>query len=164
MSQTTRQLAIMFTDLVGYSSMMNADERAAVGQLEDYRALVCPIVESHDGMVIEFAGDSIFARFNTATGAADAGIEIQRALQQYNYQHNRKLRTRIGVHYGKVLEKDGHIYGDDINIAARLEPLGDPRGVCISEAVYTELDSGLQQNCDAYCRPQLKKKGEYLQV
>jgi len=162
--ETTRQLAIMFTDLVGYSSMMSADERNAISQLEDYRALLCPIIESHGGTVIEFAGDSIFARFNTATGAVDAGIEIQRALQRYNHQHNRQLRARIGVHYGRVLEKDDHIYGDDINIAARLEPLGDPRGICISEAVYIELDASLQQNCVAYGRPLLKNIGDNLQV
>ena len=122
--ETTRQLAIMFTDLVGYSSMMSADEHDAINQLQDYRALLCPVIESHGGTVIEFAGDSVFARFPTAAGAVDAGIEIQQALGRYNHQHNRELRTRIGVHYGAVLEKDNQIFGDDINIAARLEPLG----------------------------------------
>ena len=162
--ETTRQLAIMFTDLVGYSSMMSADERDAISQLEDYRSLLCPIIESHGGTVIEFAGDSIFARFNTAADAVDAGIEIQQALKRYNHQHNRELRSRIGVHYGTVLEKDDHIYGDDINIAARLEPLGDPQGICISETVYIELDASLQQNCVAYGRPLLKNIGDNLQV
>lgn len=162
--EITRQLAIMFTDLVGYSSMMSADEHGAIRQLEDYRAILCSIIESHQGTVIEFAGDSIFARFNTAPDAVDAGIEIQWALRQYNRAQRKGLRTRIGVHYGKVLEKDDRIYGDDINIAARLEPLGDPKGVCISEAVYRELDASLQENCVAYGRPLLKNIGDSLEV
>lgn len=162
--ETTRRLAIMFTDLVGYSSMMNADQRDTISQLENYRAILCPIIESHQGTIIEFAGDSIFSRFNSAVDAVDAGVEIQRALQRYSHKHGKELRSRIGVHYGEVLEKDEHIYGDDINIAARLEPLGDPQGICISEKVYHELDPSLQRNCVAFGRPVLKNIGARLEV
>lgn len=162
--EITRRLAIMFTDLVGYSSMMGADEHQAIDQLENYRAILSPIIESHHGAVIEFAGDAVFARFDRAVDAVDAGLEIQRSLQQYNHKHNRELRSRIGVHYGDVLERDGHIFGDDINIAARLEPLGDPRGVCISETVYHELDARVQKTCVAFGRPVLKNISDRLKV
>jgi len=162
--EITRRLAIMFTDLVGYSSMMGVDEHQAIDQLENYRAILCPIIETHQGKVIEFAGDSVFARFDTAAAAADAGLEIQQTLQRYNDKHSSELRSRIGVHFGDVLERDGHIYGDDINIAARLEPLGDPQGVCISETVYHELNESLRNNCVAYGRPLLKNITERLQV
>lgn len=139
--ETIRRFAIMFTDLVGYSSMMGADERRAINQLQNYRSILRPIIDSKGGVVIEYAGDSVFARFDNAVAAVDAGLEIQQALQQYNDHHQHQLHARVGVHVGDVLEKDGAIYGDDINIAARLEPLGDPAGVCISEAVYRELST-----------------------
>ncbi len=162
--ENTRRLAIMFTDLIGYSSMMGADEHQAIIQLEDYRAILCQIIESHQGTVIEFAGDSVFARFDNTIEAVDAGMEIQCALQRYNDTHNVLLRSRIGVHYGDVLEKNGHIYGDDINIAARLEPLGYPQGVCISDIVYHKLDKELQNNCVAYGKPVLKNIDGRLSV
>ncbi len=162
--EITRQLAIMFTDVMGYSCMMKADEHQAISQLEDYRKILGEIIELHEGRVIEFAGDSVFARFHSPVDAVAAGLEIQLALSRYNKEHNRQLRTRIGVHYGEVLEKKGRFYGDNINIAARLEPIADPQGVCISGAVYQKLDAGQRQNCVAYGRPVLKNIGNRLEV
>ena len=162
--ETSRRLAIMFTDLVGYSSMMVADEHEAINRLVDYRDILCKIIKKYKGRVIDFAGDSIFASFESAVDAVDAALKIQEALQQYNESHIEKLQTRIGVHYGDVLEKDGGIFGDDVNIAARLEPLGDPLGVCISETVYRELDAQLQNNCICYGRPVLKNIGSSLKI
>ena len=162
--ETTRRLAIMFTDLVGYSSMMGADEHQAIEQLHEYRTILCSVIESHEGTVIEFAGDAIFARFENTTAAVNAGLEIQQSLTRYNKNHEKGLHTRIGIHVGDVVEKEGSIYGDDINIAARLEPICDPRGVCISEAVYSELDVSLKDKCISFGRPLLKNIGDSLEV
>ena len=162
--ETSRRLAIMFTDVVGYSSMMVVDEHEAINKLVDYRDILCEIIKSHEGEVIDFAGDSIFACFDSAVDAVSAALKIQSALQQYNAEHNSTLLTRIGVHYGDVLDKEGGIYGDDVNIAARLEPLGDPHGVCISETVYHQLDAKLQNNCVCYGKPVLRNIGNNLKV
>lgn len=158
------RLAIMFTDIVGYSSMMKADEHRAIGHLADYRGILSRVIESHQGTVIECVGDSVFARFDSAAIAAEAGLKIQLALLHYNEQHNTPLRSRIGVHYGDVLEKEGQFYGDHINIAARLEPLGDPLGVCISGNVYQALDASQQHNCVSYGRPALKNISDEIDV
>ena len=162
--ETSHRLAIMFTDLVGYSSLMGADEHQAIRKLQEYRSILCSIIESYGGTVIEFAGDSIFARFESAPAAVDAGLTIQKTLLQYNESHDKALRTRIGIHVGKVVEKEGSIYGDDINIAARLEPICEPQSVCISEDVYSELDPGLKDKCVSYGRPLLKNIGDNLEV
>jgi class 3 adenylate cyclase/tetratricopeptide (TPR) repeat protein len=155
--QSTRQLAIMFTDLVGYSRMMGDDERQAFKQLETYRRILSDIIETHHGTVVEFAGDAIFARFNTATEAVDAGMDIQRSLHRHNSENEgHALQSRIGVHYGEVQVKDGDLYGDDINIAARLEPLCDAEGICISKSVRDELNSARLKHCVAFGRPALK--------
>jgi class 3 adenylate cyclase/tetratricopeptide (TPR) repeat protein len=162
--ESSRRLAMMFTDLVGYSTMMAADEHEAISRLDDYRELIFNVIKTHQGRVIDFAGDSIFACFSGLEDAVNAALEIQRALQQYNKDHCEKLYSRIGLHYGDVLEKDGSIYGDDVNIAARLEALGDPEGVCISETVYLQLDARLQKNCVFYGQPVLKNIGDNLKV
>ena len=162
--ETSRRLAIMFTDLVGYSSMMAANEREAINRLADYRELIVKRINAHQGKVLDSSGDSIFACFSQVDNAVSAALEIQQALQQYNEDHPAKLYSRIGLHYGMVLEKDGSIYGDDVNIAARLESLGDPEGVCISETVYRELGADLRNNCVSYGHPVLKNIGDSLKV
>ena len=155
--QTTRELAIMFTDLVGYSRMMGDDEQQAIAQLEIYRSILSQVIEDHHGTVIEFAGDAVFARFNTATEAVDAGMDIQRSLRAHNSENeNHPLQSRIGVHFGEVLVKGSDLYGDDINIAARLEPLCDAEGVCISKSVRDELNTARLKHCVAFGRPALK--------
>jgi class 3 adenylate cyclase/tetratricopeptide (TPR) repeat protein len=154
---TTRQLAIMFTDLVGYSRMMGDDEQQAIAQLEIYRDILGGIIADHHGTVIEFAGDAVFARFNTATEAVDAGMAIQRELRRHNREHDGPaLYSRIGIHFGEVVMRDGDLYGDDVNIAARLEPLCDAEGVCISRSVRDELNSARLRHCVAFGKPALK--------
>lgn len=162
---TTRQLAIMFTDVVGYSRMMGNDEQEAIARLETYRNILCPIIESHHGTVIEFAGDAIFARFNTAPEAVDAGMEIQKALRRHNVEDaDHPLMTRIGVHYGDVQVMNGDLFGEHVNIAARLEPLCDAEGVCISKAVRDELNAARLKHCVAFGKPVLKNISERFPV
>lgn len=165
MAENLCRIAIMFTDIVGYSRMMHANEELAIERLHAYRQILSALIEKHRGTVIEYVGDAIFARFDEARDAVEAGLAIQRALKRFNLQHaDQKLQTRIGIHWGEVLEKEGRIYGDDINIAARLEEIGRPEAVCVSQAVFEQLDDGQQLYRYAVGSPALKNIDEKIHV
>lgn len=129
--------AILAADAVGYSRLMEADERTTVAALDAARSVFRAEVESNQGHVINMAGDSVLAVFDTAAGAVTAALTVQRALETGSHAvpGSRPLRFRIGVHLGDVTEADGDAYGDGINIAARLQALAEPGGIVVSEAV-----------------------------
>lgn len=133
---------LMFTDIVGYSRLMGRNESLAVEMLGDYRKILLSHIEQQGGQLVEFVGDAIFARFNTATAAVAAAIAIQQHLLAFNESLDKKiprLQTRIGLHKGEVMLRDGAVFGDSVNIAARLEPLAVADGICISQTVYEEI-------------------------
>lgn len=133
---------LMFTDIVGYSRLMGRDETMAVEMLGDYRRILISHIEAQTGQLVEFVGDAIFARFNTAASAVAAAIAIQQHLLAFNEARDKKLprlQTRIGLHKGEVMLRDGAVFGDSVNIAARLEPLAVADGICISQSVYDEV-------------------------
>ena len=133
-----RLAAILAADVAGYSRLMAADERATVAALDSARAVFRTQIESNQGRVIDMAGDSVLAVFETATGAVSAGLAIQQELKALitDVPEDRRMRFRIGVHLGDVIEKaDGTVYGDGVNIAARLEGLAEPGGITISDSV-----------------------------
>ena len=133
---------LMFTDIVGYSRLMGRDEAMAVEMLGDYRKILISHIEAQAGQLVEFVGDAIFARFDTATSAVAAAIAIQQHLLAFNEARDKKLprlQTRIGLHKGEVMLRDGAVFGDSVNIAARLEPLAVADGICISQTVYDEI-------------------------
>jgi adenylate cyclase len=134
-----RLQAILAADAAGYSRLMAADERATVTALDAARGLFRTKIGLNQGRVIDMAGDSVLAVFETATGAVSAALAIQAELNMpaADVADERRMRFRIGVHLGDVIEKaDGTIYGDGVNIAARLEGLAEPGGITISDAVY----------------------------
>ncbi len=133
-----RLAAILAADVAGYSRLMAADERATVAGLDAARAVFREHIESAQGRVIDMAGDSVLAVFETAAGAVSVALAIQQALDatSHDVAEDRRMRFRIGVHVGDIFEKpDGTVYGDGVNIAARLEGLAEPGGVSISDAV-----------------------------
>jgi adenylate cyclase len=133
-----RLAAILAADVAGYSRLMAADERATVAALDAARAVFRKQIESSQSRVIDMAGDSVLAVFETATGAVSAALSIQNEINSsgQGQEQGRRMRFRIGVHLGDVIEKaDGTIYGDGVNIAARLEGLAEPGGITISDAV-----------------------------
>lgn len=133
-----RLAAILAADAVGYSRLMALDERATVATLDAARTLFRTHVEANQGRVIDMAGDSVLAVFEAATGAVSAALAVQKELMASDgsVSENRRMRFRIGIHLGDVIEKaDGTIYGDGVNIAARLEGLAEPGGITISDAV-----------------------------
>ena len=130
--------AILAADVAGYSRLMAADERATVAALDAARGVFRRMIESNQGRVVDMAGDSVLAVFEAATGAVSAAMAVQKELGSAaeTVPEDRRMRFRIGVHLGDVIEKaDGTVYGDGVNIAARLESLADPGGIAVSEAV-----------------------------
>lgn len=133
-----RLAAILAADAAGYSRLMSLDESATVAALDAARSVFRTGIEAHQGRVIDMAGDSVLALFETATGAVSAALSIQAQLETLvaGVPADRRMRFRIGVHLGDVTEKaDGTVYGDGVNIAARLEGLALPGGITVSDAV-----------------------------
>jgi TolB-like protein/Tfp pilus assembly protein PilF len=133
-----RLAAILAADVVGYSRLMTADERATMAALDAARLIFRTQIESSQGRVVDMAGDSVLAVFDSATGAVSAAMAVQQALEAAArpVPEERRMRFRIGVHLGDVIEKaDGTIYGDGVNIAARLQGLAPPGGIAASDAV-----------------------------
>jgi len=143
---TTRKLiAILSADAVGYSRLMAEDEVGTVDRLKSYRELISTRVREHHGRVIDSPGDNILAEFPSALDAARSAIEIQRVLKTRNddLPDERKMDFRIGIHLGDVMVDDDRIYGDGVNIAARLESLADPGGICISDMIHRQVKGKL---------------------
>src|SRR5262249_38897243 len=139
MSEETRRLAaIMFTDIVGYSALTQRDEELAIGLLEEHRHVLAPIFAAHHGRLIKSTGDGFVVEFDSALGAIRAALEAQRALAERNAAatSERRLLIRVGIPLGEGVVRDDDVFGDGVNIAARLEPLAEPGGICVSRAVY----------------------------
>jgi len=147
-SPRVRLLAVLAADAVGYSRLMSLDDRGTVAALDAARAVFRIEIAGHAGRVIDMAGDSVLAVFENATAAVQAALAIQRRLSgtpDGEISDDRPMRFRIGVHLGDVIEKaDGSVYGDGVNIAARLESLAAPGGVAVSEAVRTTVRGRLE--------------------
>jgi len=137
-----RLAAILAADAAGYSRLMGTDERATVTALDTARSVFRQQIESHQGRVIDMAGDSVLAVFETAAGAVTAALGVQQELESSSgtVPKARRMRFRIGVHLGDVIEKtDGTVYGDGVNIAARLQGLADPGGITVSESIRSAV-------------------------
>jgi adenylate cyclase len=137
-----RLAAILVADVSGYSRLMACDEPGTVNALEAAREVFARHIAAHQGRVIDMAGDSVLAVFETAAGAVQAAMAVQDeiATRTAGQADDCRMRFRIGIHLGDVIEKtDGTIYGDGVNTAARLEALAEPGGVCVSDAVECAL-------------------------
>jgi adenylate cyclase len=137
-----RLAAILAADVAGYSRLMGDDERTTIDALNACRDLFRSAIEGHAGRVVDMAGDSVLAVFDTAIGAADAALAAQTEILKFNANRpsDRHMLYRIGVNMGDIHEQaDGSIYGDGVNVAARLEGLSEPGGICVSGKVRDEL-------------------------
>ena len=124
----------MFTDMVGYTTLMQKDEEKARDLIERHRAHMKPFVEKHGGEIIQYVGDGTFCRFDSAIEAVNAALEIQHVFELED-----DMSLRIGIHVGDVVVKGDEVYGDGVNVASRLEPLAKPGGICLSGEVYTQI-------------------------
>lgn len=131
-------VAILAADASGYSRLMDGDQHATVAALDQARGVFRQQIDAHRGRLIDTAGDSVLAVFDTAAGAAGAALEVQAELgkAQQDVPDARLLRFRIGLHLGDIIEKpDGSVYGSGVNIAARLQALAEPGGITASDAI-----------------------------
>ena len=134
-----RLAAILYADVAGYSRLTGEDEDATHRSLSEYLDLISSTVDQHRGRVMHYAGDAVLAKFDAVIDALSGAVAIQNALQVRNRElpDERKVQFRIGINLGDVIEDREDIYGDGVNVAARLESLADPGGICISESVRT---------------------------
>ena len=137
--------AIMMADVSNFSRMMGSDEESTVDLIQEFHKRVTELVERFEGRVVDTAGDSVFGEFDSVVNAMTCACRIQAEQTAANARRgsNQRVESRIGVHLGDVIIEDYRVYGDGVNIAARLEPLAEPGGICISEAVYAQIRSKL---------------------
>jgi len=137
-----RLAAILASDIAGYSALMRADEARTVRDLKSHQAVVLPMIGKLGGRIIDTAGDGILAEFASVVNAVDCAVAIQKTMAERNatVQQARRMQFRIGVNIGDVIYDDTRIYGDGINIAARLESIAEPGGICVSSKVYEEIN------------------------
>jgi class 3 adenylate cyclase len=131
MPQLRQLAAIMFTDIVGYTALMGNDEQKAFELLNKNRQIQKPIIEEYNGRWIKELGDGIMASFNTVSDAVNAAIKIQETCNAA-----KDFQLRIGIHLGEVVFENDDVFGDGVNIAARIQALATPGGIWISEPVH----------------------------
>jgi adenylate cyclase len=141
-----RKLRVIFSaDVQDYSRLMGDDEEYTVDTITAYRDIISRLITKHQGTVVDAPGDNLLAIFDSSLDALQAAIEVQRTLasKNKNLPESRRMHFRIGINMGDILHKDDRIYGDGVNIAARIENLAEPGGICISRAVYDQVDGKL---------------------
>jgi adenylate cyclase len=158
--------AIVYADVAEYSRLTGDDEDATHRILSEYLDLVAQTIESHHGQVMHYAGDAVLARFDAVVNAVAAATEIQGLLAKRNFDltDERKLQFRIGVNLGDVIEDRGDIYGDGVNIAARLESLAQAGGICISDSVRSSIGNKLDLEYEDMGEQSVKNIAEPVRV
>ena len=133
--------AILSADVKGYSLLMADDEAFTIKTLKEYRSIMSTQIEQHNGRVVDSPGDNILADFASIVDAVTCAVEIQKILKVKNEDlpNNKKLEFRIGVNIGDVVQDGDRIYGNVVNVAARIESLAEPGGVSISRNAYEHI-------------------------
>ena len=150
--------AILSADVVGYSRLMGDDEEATIETLTAYRKVFVSDIKKHRGRVVDAKGDAILAEFASVVDAVSSAVEIQNDLAEKNTElpDDRRMDFRIGINLGDVVVKDDVIYGDGVNVAARLESLAETGGICISRSAYDQVESKLKLEYEYLGEQQVK--------
>jgi TolB-like protein/class 3 adenylate cyclase/cytochrome c-type biogenesis protein CcmH/NrfG len=148
----------MFTDMVGYSALAQRNEALALDLLAEHQRRLRPIFPQHGGREIKSTGDGFLVEFSSALQAVRCAIAIQRALVEQNASaaSERRIQVRIGLHVGDVEVRDGDVFGDGVNIAARVEPLADAGGICITGPVFDQVRNKIDEPLELVRRPEMK--------
>jgi adenylate cyclase len=166
-NQTQRKLtAILSADVKGYSKLMGDDDEATVNTITAYRKVITKLIQNHQGRVVDTPGDNILAEFSGALNAVNSAIEIQQKLETENAKlpANRRMDFRIGINLGDVLHKEDRIYGDGVNVAARIESLADPGGICISRGVFDQVKKKVRQGFEYMGEHTVKNISEPVRI
>ncbi len=133
--------AILMVDVSGFGRMMGRDEERTTALIREFHTRTRSLVEAHEGRVVDTAGDSVFGEFDSVINAVRCAQAIQQTESTVNAARppEERVSPRIGVHLGDVIVQDYHVYGDGVNIAARLQAVADPGSICVSEAVYQQV-------------------------
>jgi len=136
---------VLSADVAGYSRLMGEDEVATVKTLTTYRGIMADLIKQHRGRVVDSPGDNVLAEFTSVVDAVQCAVAVQKEFQARNAElpENRRMRFRIGINLGDVIDEEDRIYGDGVNIAARLEALADPGGICVSKTAFDQIETKL---------------------
>src|SRR5512139_2925251 len=142
--------AILSADVKGYSRLMGEDEEWTLRTLNVYKGMMRSIIQQHRGRVLGTPGDNVLAEFESVVDAVQCGVEVQQVLRAKNalLPETRRMEFRIGINLGDVIEDGDSIYGDGVNIAARLEGLAEVGGICISGSAYEQIENKLPLRYD----------------
>jgi class 3 adenylate cyclase len=151
-------VAIMLTDMFGYSKAMERDEAQAYGRLMEHNQIMRGAIAEHRGREIKTIGDAFLVTFRSAIDAVDCALAAQRALADYNLgkKDDDRILVRIGIHLGDVLFADNDVFGDGVNVASRIEALAEPGGICVSEPVFEMVRKKVQLDIQKVEGAQLK--------
>jgi class 3 adenylate cyclase/pimeloyl-ACP methyl ester carboxylesterase len=165
-SAPRRLAAILAADIAGYSRLMGEDEAATVRDLKGHQAVVLPLVGRYGGRIIDTAGDGILAEFPSVINATECAVEIQTIMATRNegVPESRRMRFRIGINLGDVIHDETRIYGDGINVAARLEGIAEPGGICISRQVFDQVSRSIKMDFQALGPRTLKNIAQPVDV
>src|ERR1700747_1548613 len=141
MAVSRRLVAVFAADVEGYSRLMGADEVGTLQGLTERRAILDRVIGEHRGRIANTAGDSVLAAFGSAVDAVQCAVEAQKALAEANagLSPDKRINFRIGIHVGDVMVRAGDLFGEGVNIAARLQSIAKPGGICISGATYDQV-------------------------
>ena len=162
-----RLAAVLAADVAGYSRLTGADEEGTLARLKVIRkSLIDPAIASHRGHIVKTTGDGMLAEFASAVDAARCSAEFQRdmAVQNADVPQDFRIEFRIGIHVGDIIIDDHDIFGDGVNIAARLEGIADPGGVCISDDAYRQVRGKVDMICEDLGIQTLKNITEPMRV
>src|SRR6202049_4964132 len=166
--QVERRLAaVLAADVAGYSRLMGIDEEGTLARLKAAKkAFVDPAIASHRGRIVKTTGDGMLVEFASAVDAARCAVEVQRGMSRQNADVRQDLRIefRIGIHVGDIIIDDNDIFGDGVNIAARLEGIAEPGGVCISDDAHRQIRGKIDITFDDIGEQTLKNIAEPMRV
>src|SRR5262245_52329226 len=153
-----RLAAILAADIAGYSRLMEENESATVEALRAHQAVVLPLIETHAGRIQDTAGDGILAEFRSVFEAVACAVAIQRTMAERNAGElpKRQMRYRIGINLGDVVHDGARVYGEGVNLAARLEAIAEPGGICVSEDAFRQVRGKIDLEFVDLGEPRLK--------
>jgi class 3 adenylate cyclase/tetratricopeptide (TPR) repeat protein len=163
---TRRLAAIMFTDIVGFSTLSHQDEAGALAMLEEHRRIIRPVLTQFGGREVKTMGDGFLVEFASALQAVRCAEEIQKRLRERNEARREtpRIQLRIGIHVGDVVASENDVYGDAVNVASRIQPFSGPEGICVSRQVYDQVRNHLRLAITSLGLRELKNIAEPVEL